>query len=78
MPYLLATIGADTAENEQHFAEIWPNTDNYPTGPVRSRQGGRGRLDFSAPSKFELLFPVDPQHPALKNTMPQLKRRMKQ
>ena len=22
--YLLAKIGADTAENEQHFAEIWP------------------------------------------------------
>ena len=31
--YLLAKIGADTAENEQHFAEILPKTGNYPTGP---------------------------------------------
>ena len=27
--YLLAKIGADTAENEQHFAEILPKTGNY-------------------------------------------------
>ena len=27
--YLLAKIGADTAENEQHFAEISPKTGNY-------------------------------------------------
>ena len=26
--YLLTKIGADTAENERHFAEIWPKTDN--------------------------------------------------
>ena len=32
--YFLAKIGADTAENEQHFAEILPKTGNYPTGPV--------------------------------------------
>ena len=31
--YFLAKIGADTAENEQHFAEILPETGNYPTGP---------------------------------------------
>ena len=31
--YFLARIGADTAENEQHFAEILPKTSNYPTGP---------------------------------------------
>ena len=31
--YLVAKIGADTAENEQHFAEILPKTGNYPTGP---------------------------------------------
>ena len=30
--YLLAKIGADTAENEQHFAEILPKTGNYPAG----------------------------------------------
>ena len=27
--YFLAKIGADTAENEQHFAEILPKTGNY-------------------------------------------------
>ena len=32
--YLLAKIGADTAENEQHFAEILPKIDNYPTCPL--------------------------------------------
>ena len=32
--YFLAKIGADTAENEQHFAEILPKTGNYPTGPA--------------------------------------------
>ena len=31
--YFLAKIGADTAENEQHFAEILLKTGNYPTGP---------------------------------------------
>ena len=30
--YLLAKIGADTAENEQHFAENLPKIGNYPTG----------------------------------------------
>ena len=29
--YFLAKIGADTAENEQHFAEILPKIGNYPT-----------------------------------------------
>ena len=28
--YFLAKIGADTAENEQHFAEILPKIGNYP------------------------------------------------
>ena len=28
--YLLAKIGADTAENEQHLAEILPKIGNYP------------------------------------------------
>ena len=31
--YFLAKIGADTAENEQHFAEKLPKIGNYPTGP---------------------------------------------
>ena len=42
--YFLAKIGADTAENEQHFAEILPKTGNYPTGPP-----GRGRRARAAP-----------------------------
>ena len=45
--YFLAKIGADTAENEQHFAEILPETGNYPTGPP---QGRRGASDGFAPS----------------------------
>ena len=35
--YFLAKICADTAKNEQHFAEILPKTGNYPT---RWRLGG--------------------------------------
>ena len=31
--YLVAKIGADTAENEQHFAEILPKISNYPPPP---------------------------------------------
>ena len=31
--YLLAKIGADTAENEQHFVENLPKIGNYRTGP---------------------------------------------
>ena len=36
--YFLAKIGADTAENEQHFAENLPKIGNYPT---RHRGGAR-------------------------------------
>ena len=35
--YFLAKIGADTAENEQHFAENLPKIGNYPTGPPGPR-----------------------------------------
>ena len=39
--YFLAKIGADTAENEQHFAENLPKIGNYPTGPPgQSEDGG--------------------------------------
>ena len=34
--YFLAKISADTAENEQHLAEILPKTGNYPTGAARA------------------------------------------
>ena len=36
--YLLAKIGADTAENEQHFAEILPTDALW---RLRRRRGGR-------------------------------------
>ena len=32
--YLLAKIGADTAENERNFPENLPKIGNYPTGPL--------------------------------------------
>ena len=42
--YFLAKIGADTAENEQHFAEILPTDDvaaiDVAAGSVRPRRGG--------------------------------------
>ena len=43
--YFLAKIGADTAENEQHFAESLPKTGNYPahTHAVRPAAGERAR-----------------------------------
>ena len=37
--YLVAKIGADTAEDEQDFAEILPKTGNY---PARSRSASSG------------------------------------
>ena len=39
--YLLAKIGADTAENEQHVAEILRKIGNYPTGPASLTPGAR-------------------------------------
>ena len=33
--YFLAKIGADTAENDEHFAEFLPKTGNSPTDPSR-------------------------------------------
>ena len=50
--YLLAKIGADTAENERNFAENLPKIGNYPTGPLPgpaaakdgTEKDGRGRV----------------------------------
>ena len=39
--YFLAKIGADTAENERHFAEILQKIGNYPTGPPGGPPGHR-------------------------------------
>ena len=36
--YLLAKIGADTAENERNFAEKLTKIGNYPTGPLPVRE----------------------------------------
>ena len=35
--YLLAKVGANTAENERNFAEILSKIGNYPTGPADHR-----------------------------------------
>ena len=43
--YFLAKIGADTAENEQHFAENLPKIGNYPTGPKPRRRPQAGTND---------------------------------
>ena len=51
--YILAKIGADTAENEQHFAEILPKTGNYLR--VRTYQPP---LSSSAGDVLQLLQPV--------------------
>ena len=42
--YVLAKIGADTAENEQHFAKNLRKTGNYPTAsrPQRGEAAGAG------------------------------------
>ena len=39
--YLLAKIGADTAENERNFAENFAKIGNYPTGPLTYGSGRR-------------------------------------
>ena len=48
--YLPAKIGADTAENEQHFAEILPKTGNYPTGQVAPISVRRANMDRGLPA----------------------------
>ena len=48
--YLLAKIGADTAENEQHFAENLPKIGNYPTGP-EARRGPQERATGRPPGR---------------------------
>ena len=50
--YLLAKIGADTAENEGNFAEILPKIGNYSTGPPEgSRRRGPGRGPWPVPPR---------------------------
>ena len=40
--YLVAKIGADTAENERNFAEILPKIGNYPTPLAGFGEGPSG------------------------------------
>ena len=44
--YLVAKIGADTAENEQHFAEILP-TDALWLAPRASEPADPAAVDFA-------------------------------
>ena len=44
--YLLAKIGADTAENEQHFAEILPT--DAPGCTFGHRRGAHGGVEVDA------------------------------
>ena len=41
--YFLAEIGADTAENEQHFAEIWPIGRRVDPPRPEPQSAARGR-----------------------------------
>ena len=51
--YFVVKIGADTAENEQHFAEKLPKIGNYPS----TRRGGpeTGGVLFPSGSSLSLL-----------------------
>ena len=55
--YLLAKIGADTAENERSFAEYLPEIANCPTAPG-GRRGTPGRSDGGPKigKKFRQIF----------------------
>ena len=45
--YLVAKIGADTAENERNFAEFLPKFGNYPTGPLPYGRSARARTSWT-------------------------------
>ena len=48
-PYLLANIGADTAENERTFAEVLPNAHRARRGPAAPGRRAAGPLRPRAP-----------------------------
>ena len=60
--YFLAKIGADTAENEQHFAEILPRNGRRVAGPhyAMSRRASRSLKRRRVPAA------VGPGAPALR------------
>ena len=60
LPYFLAKIGADTAENEQHVAEILPKTgarSRRPAGPSPRGPGvpRRGRASIGGGVHLSIL-----------------------
>ena len=59
--YLLAKTGADTAENEQHFAENLPKISNYPTGRLRGAEDCSRRR--AMPQKAAVHMHMAPQVP---------------
>ena len=69
--YFLAKIGADTAENDQHFAEILQKTGNYPTPPP-ARAGGSQQMDHG----YDLKRGGPQYDPARKKTVRRRRRRM--
>ena len=60
--YFLAKLGADTAENEQHFAEILPKTGNYHTGP-KGQDLDQDQTALSARSTAWPSAPAPPPRP---------------
>ena len=69
--YLLAKIGADTAENERKFAENLPKIGNYPTGPLpygRKEGGGGGGPDglHEPPCSRRLMRPPSMKDPTVR------------
>ena len=54
--YVLAKIGADTAENERNFAENLPKTGNYPAGPLpygrKSRNPPEPEMEADVRARF--------------------------
>ena len=56
--YFLAKIGADTAENEQHFAEILP-ADAHHGEPVRRAGADPGAARFGHAAVCALLAVTD-------------------
>ena len=69
--YFLAKIGADTAENEQHFAEILPIGRRVADIPPRPTEGHRGSEHFAPLSKGEASQPsLLLDHPKLSQFVP--------
>ena len=69
--YFLAKIGADTAENEQHFAEFLSKLGNYPTGPPLLDAGCFAALRAHDPCRagcFAALRAQDPCIAAVRRT----------